>query len=300
MSSPTQPTPDDEISLLDILVVLAENFWLLLLAPLAIGAITFGIVSFQPKTYESTATLQPRTTYDKFGNPMGETAAVMTARLQSPELQLPTVGKQPFIAERKLDAKELQSLLDETISIRPDQKSGLVTVSAFAPTPGEAQDLAQDMISSYTEAARPQGTAKQQIEERIAVAQNALAVLDPAIKAILGVDPKTGKLKSDLANQPAPPPALDDLVAQKTANETQIRELQNSLIPTMPDIVLRAPTLEEKPVRPKRLQLTAIATILSGLALTVLVFIRAALRAAAHDPEVSDKITRIRKGILLR
>jgi len=33
MSSPIHPAPDDEISLLDILVVLAENFWLLVLAP---------------------------------------------------------------------------------------------------------------------------------------------------------------------------------------------------------------------------------------------------------------------------
>ena len=298
MTPPTQT--DDEISLLDILVVLAENFWLLLLAPLAIGAITFGIVSFLPKTYESTAILQPRTTYDQFGNPIGETAATMTARLQSPELQLAAAGKQPFIAEQKLDSKELQALLGETISIRPDQKSGLVTVSTFAPTPGEAQNLAQDIISSYTEAARPQGAAKQQIEERIAVAQNALAVLDPAIRVILDVDPETGKVESDLAGQTASRPALADLVAQKIANETQIQELQNSLIVTMQDIVLQAPTLEEKPVRPKRLQLTAIATILSGLTLTVFVFIRAALRAAAHDPEGADKILRIRKGILLR
>lgn len=296
----TPPTtqPDDEISLLDILVVLAENFWLLLLAPLTIGAITFGIVSFLPKTYESTAILQPRTTYDQFGNPIGETAESMAARLQSPELQLAAIGKQPFVAEQKLDAKELQSLLKGMITIRPDQKSDLVTVSAFAPTPGEAQNLAQDVVSSYTEAARPKGTAKHQIEQRIAVAQNALAVLDPAIKVILDVDPQTGKVESDLANQPASRPALADLVAQKTANETQIRELQNSLVVTMQDIVLQSPTLEEKPVRPKRLQLTAIAMILSGLALTVFVFIRAALRAAAHDPEGSDKITRIRKGIL--
>lgn len=294
----TTPDPNDEISLLDILVVLAENFWLLLLAPLAIGAITFGIVSFLPKTYESAAILQPRTTYDQFGNPIGETAAVMTARLQSPELQTAAAGRQQWIAEQNLDAKKLRSLLEESINIRPDQKSGLVTISAFAPTPGEAQSLAQGLILSYTEAAQPQGAAKQQIEDRIAVAQNALAVLDPAINVILDIDPDTGKVESDRTNQPSPRPALADLVAQKTANETQNRELQNSLVVTMQDIVLQAPTLEEKPVRPKRLQLTAIATILSGLALTVFVFIRAALRAAAHNRQGADKITRIRKGIL--
>jgi len=68
----------------------------------------------------------------------------------------------------------------------------------------------------------------------------------------------------------------------------------------MQDIVIQAPTLNEKAVKPKRLQLTAIAVILSGLVLTVFVFIRAALYAAGNNPEGANQIARIRKGILRR
>ena len=67
---------------------------------------------------------------------------------------------------------------------------------------------------------------------------------------------------------------------------------------TMQDIVIQAPTLNDKAVKPKRLQLTAIASILSGLVLAVFVFIRAALRAVADNPDGAEKVVRIRKGIL--
>ncbi len=230
MNTPTQPTPDDEISLLDILVVLAENFWLLVLAPLAIGALTFGIVSFLPKTYESVAILRPKVTLDAQGNSIGETPAVMAARLGSPEVQLAAVDSQPWIRKQQFDGVQMAKFLERFIGVRVDRQSDIITLNAMAPSPSEAQSLNQ------------------------AILETVLAKMPPV-------------------------------------DGTKM---------TMQDIVIQAPTLNEKAVKPKRLQLTAIATILSGLVLTVFVFIRAALRAAAHDSEGSDKITRIRKGILRR
>ncbi len=121
MNTPTQPTPDDEISLLDILVVLAENFWLLVLAPLTIGAITFGIVSFLPKTYESDAILRPKVTLDAQGNSIGETPAVMAARLGSPEVQLAAVDTQPWIRKQQLDRVQIADFLERSIGVRVDR-----------------------------------------------------------------------------------------------------------------------------------------------------------------------------------
>ena len=301
MPPATQPTqPDDEISLLDILVVLAENFWLLLLAPLAIGAIAFGIASSLPKTYESVAILQPTATFDEFGNPRGENSATMLARLNSPELRVPAAESQAWTRDRQLGPRELQSLLQDVIIVRADRQSGLVTVTTYGPTAAEARSLLQALLESYLAVAAPQGSAREQILQRIEVARSALAILDPAIATILNVDKETSEVRSDLATSPATRPALADLVTQRTENKNAIRNLENSLSITMQDILLQAPTLEEKPIRPKRLQITAIAVILSGLALTVFVFIRAALRGASSDPEGADKVARIRRGILRR
>jgi len=298
MSSPTQPTPDDEISLLDILVVLAENFWLLVLAPLAIGAITFGIVSFLPKTYESVAILKPQTTFDEFGNPQCETAASMVARLDSPELRISAAAPQAWIRDRKLEDSQLVSFVQGAASVTADRQSNLVTLRTFAPSPADAQSFGSTLIDAYIQAASPQGPARESILNNIKVAQNALAVLNPAIEVLLRVDQQTGKVTTDLASQSASRSALADLVAQRTANENQITALNNTLKMTMQDIVIQAPTLNEKAVKPKRLQLTAVAIILSGLALTVFVFIRAALRGLSSNPEGADKVARIRKGIL--
>jgi len=278
--------------------VLAENFWLLVLAPLIIGAIAFGIVSFQHKTFESVAILKPQTVFDEFGNPQGETPASMVARLDSPEVKLAAAEKQRWIRERKLDKTQIVSLLGQAVSAKPDSGSNLVTLRAFGPSPGDAQSLGSALIDTYIQAASPQGTARENILNKIKVAQNALAVLNPAIKVLLSVDEATGEVDTDLAVQPASRPALADLVSQRTTSELAIRALNNSLKITMQDIVIQAPTLNEKAVKPKRLQLTAMAVILSGLALVVVVFVRAALRAAAQDPEGAPKIARIRKGIL--
>jgi uncharacterized protein involved in exopolysaccharide biosynthesis len=230
MSSPTQPTPDDEISLLDILVVLAENFWLLVLAPLAIGAITFGIVSFLPKTYESVAILRPKETLDAQGNSIGETSAVMAARLGSPEVQLAAVDTQPWIRNQQFDRVQMANFLERSIGVRADRQSAIITLNAMAPSPSEAQSLNQ------------------------AILENLLLKMPPV-------------------------------------DGTKV---------TMQDIVIQAPTLNEKAVKPKRLQLTAMAIILSGLALTVFVFIRAAFAALGNNPKAAGKIACIRKSILLR
>jgi len=296
----TTPESNDEISLLDILVLLAENFWLLVLAPLAIGAITFGVVSFLPKTYESVAILKPQTTFDAFGNPQGETVASMVARLNSPELRISAAGKQAWIRDRKLDNVEMTGFLKATASVTADRQSNLVTLTAFAPSPGDAQSFGSALIDVYIQAASPQGTARENILNNIKVAQNSLSVLNPAIEVLLSVDEATGEIETVLGSQSASRPALADLVAQRTASEKQITALNNSLKMTMQDIVIQAPTFNEKPVKPKRLQLTAIAVILSGLALTVFVFIRAALRGLSSNPEGADKVARIRKGILRR
>jgi uncharacterized protein involved in exopolysaccharide biosynthesis len=216
----TQPAPDDEISLLDILVVLAENFWLLALVPLAIGAITFGVVSFLPKTYESVAILHPEVMLDQKGNPIGETPAVLAARLNSPELK--AAALQSYAALRGQPAAVFAKASAD--------RQGLVNLSVQGSSCGEAQGYGQALIGTLVPSLR--------VSDGIAV--------------------------------------------------------------TMQNIVIQAPTLNDKPVKPKRLQLTAMAVILSGLILTVFVFLRAALRGASGNAEGADKVARIRRGILRR
>jgi len=169
-------------------------------------------------------------TLDAQGNSIGETSAVMAARLGSPEVQLAAVDSQPWIRKQQLDRVQMADLLKRSIGVRVDRQSDIITLDATAPSPSEAQSLNQ-------------------------------AILETLFAKMPPVD------------------------------GTKM---------TMQDIVIQAPTLNEKAVKPKRLQLTAMAFILSGLILTVFVFVRAALRAAGNIPEGANQIARIRKGIFRR
>ena len=51
------PDTDDEISLLDLALTVAENLRLLIIAPMVVGLAAFGVSSFVPKTFESQAVL---------------------------------------------------------------------------------------------------------------------------------------------------------------------------------------------------------------------------------------------------
>ena len=55
--SPPSTVQDDEISLLDLALTVAENLRLLIIAPIAVGLAAFGVSSFVPKTFESRAVL---------------------------------------------------------------------------------------------------------------------------------------------------------------------------------------------------------------------------------------------------
>ena len=56
---------NDEISLLDLALTVAENLRLLITGPIAAGLITSGISSLLPKTFESGATLNGNDQHEK-------------------------------------------------------------------------------------------------------------------------------------------------------------------------------------------------------------------------------------------
>lgn len=65
-------------------------------------------------------------------------------------------------------------------------------------------------------------------------------------------------------------------------------------------VTLQQPTLPDKPISPKKFQITLISGMLSVFVLLVWAFLRAALRAVSNDPECASKLARIRRGVLGR
>lgn len=68
-----QNEQEDEISLLDLLLIVAQNIKLLIFGPLAIGLLAFGLTTFLPNTFTSHADLT-----------LGESAKAVESTMRSP------------------------------------------------------------------------------------------------------------------------------------------------------------------------------------------------------------------------
>ena len=90
--------------------------------------------------------------------------------------------------------------------------------------------------------------------------------------------------------------SLTTLQERKNDLQNSLLQLENQLAGYGQEILLQQPTLPDKPISPKKFQITLISGILAGFVLLVWAFLRAALRAASDDPECASKLARIRKS----
>ena len=90
--------------------------------------------------------------------------------------------------------------------------------------------------------------------------------------------------------------SLTTLQESKNGLQNSLMQLENQLAGYGEGILLQQATLPDKPIFPKKFQITLISGMLAGFALLVWAFLLAALRAATHDPECARQLARIRKS----
>lgn len=88
---------NDEISLLDLLVIIAEHWLVLVVVPLLIGALAFGMVSMQPHSYRSEAVL---TLPAAVISPLEEPGLSITQDTNTGTTQLVLAGPDPDVTMR--------------------------------------------------------------------------------------------------------------------------------------------------------------------------------------------------------
>ena len=282
--------PDDEISLLDILVVLSENIKLLVIGPILVAAAAYGISSRLPKTYESTAWLRPVAFQSVQSGQSGQgVVAILNSQdtlrtfLQSSEGGKWSAG---------LGEQEALAKLQGTLKASYNAKQDYVSVSVTGSNPAQAQALCQALIQTGLESLKPAGHLKSQITAKINIEKKSLKEIEDIY----------AKLSSQLESQ-ASTAQGDKLVESLTRLQERKNDLQNSLLQLENQlagygegILLQEPTLPDKPISPKKFQITLISGMLTGFVLLVWAFLRAALRAASDDPECARQFARIRKS----
>lgn len=270
----------DEISLLDILVTLAESWKLLIFGPL-IAAVFAGVLSFLwPKTFESVTVL--RLTEED------------VALLHSAPVLDVVIEQFGLLAETNGIVDDARQALKQRISFSIDKKSKLVTIITKAGVPEQAQALGNAVSSALLQELQVKGQEKILLQKNIAINEDIIQNLEDASDSIQR-SLKRG-VHSDLTQESAIKNLVTinaDIAKRKQENNAFLMKLDIKGA----DLFVQRPSLPQRKALPKRGIVMLLTLCASSFTLLLFVFIRKAWRSAALDAESASKIERIR-GVL--
>ena len=276
-------TEENEISLLDLLLVVADNLKLLILGPVLVGLLALGIGYVLPQTFISQAILALPTPTP---TPAQAAAMMVSPIVLDPVIEALNLAKgQPVQAVRIELAGQIKAAVG---------KDGLLRLDVRADTALEAQTIANAVIDHWLKSTVPGEQDRIDLEKRLVYAKGALASINRLLERL------TSEGSANL-NQPLTRgEAGTSIVA---VGELQARYFSEVL--TIPrtlqglsrDVVKQPPTLPVKPAAPKKSLIAVLAALGAGFALLLWVFMRQAWKSAAQDPQAAQKQARLRAAM---
>jgi LPS O-antigen subunit length determinant protein (WzzB/FepE family) len=271
---------DDEISLLDILVTLAESWKLLVVGPLLVGILAAGLSFLWPKNYESVAVV----------------------RLTEPELALlsaapvldPLIEKFGLLPEFDGIQEDARAFLAKKLVGKLDKKTGLATITATARTPERAHEMADAGVDALLQELTPKGKNKTKIEQQILMNERIINVSISAITLLKGQISKDGRTEQSLEITLKYFAILSAEVAKK---EQENIELKRSLSVYDDEVFVQHATLPKKSVGQGKALVVLMSVLASGFGLLMFVFVRKAWVGAAKNAEAASKILKIKQAL---
>ena len=248
---------EDTIDILDVLLTLAENLWLLILGPLLAGALVYGLTFLVPQEYQSTATLRAEADVATYMT----TATVLDASLNN-------LGLLKGLSEE--DAEQARIDLQKRVSTQVGRNDKLVTLTVIADSPRAAQSMASEILVHAFSGLRPRGATLKRLETR-------KATLEQQIKELQVASRTAQKLLEESS------PAGDNgLLAESISSlSASVISMQEALLAVEASIqgytdenVMQAPTLPKKPASPNKALIAILAAVGIGFLLTVFVLLR--------------------------
>jgi capsular polysaccharide biosynthesis protein len=281
IQSPVFNADEEDVSLLDLLVTLAENVKLLILGPLLVGLSALGLGYVLPQTFDSVAVLQADQT---------------TASLMTSAAVLDPVAASLGLA-KNATVEETRRTLRTQVKTAVGRTDKLLTLTVSAGTPQQAQALATAILKQTYQQSSPKGSVRARLEVQLAQAQGRLNSAQTAAASL------SKRLDSSAASSASGSELVRgyaDLLTAAAAAQKQIGELETQLEGLSEALLVQAPTLPEKASKPKKALLAIGATLATGVLLLLFVFMRQALRNAAADADAAGKLARIRRALGLK
>jgi uncharacterized protein involved in exopolysaccharide biosynthesis len=280
---------EDEISLLDLVLTVAENLKLLIFGPLCAGLIALAIAFTQPNIYTSKATILPpgqegtsagallMSSMGGLGGIAGDLAGLKDpaqryiAYLKSDMLRNTIIEK--YDLQKRYERKNLTETriqLSNNMSISSDKQSGLISIDVSDLDPKFAAEMANGLVAELRVF-----VGKLDLQE----ARNRRNFLEEQIKDV------TTRSFLDQFSQQAIITGLVRQFEMAKVDEARVG-------PTFAQVDIAMPP--ERKSAPKRAVIAILTTLATGFILLIFVFVRQALRNAESDPEAKDKIAQIR------
>lgn len=288
MSTPDTITPaheGDELDLLDLLVVLAENLKLLILLPLLAGIAALGISYLIPKTFESNSILQP----NKPGVAVpGQLLASYIKSTDVLERVANEVQFKPDLSpERRLKA------LEKHVLVNVGKQDQLVTLKTHAHSPDAARQLNQVIWQQVLPLTVPRPKEMERLQEQLKSEQERLQSGEK-------LEASTAQLLGSGATNESTARLYGELLTSNSARQRSIATLESQMEGLTAENLAQQPTLPEAAIKPQKPLIAIGASLATGFLVLLFVFGRHALRGASQDPTQADKVQRLRRALRLK
>jgi LPS O-antigen subunit length determinant protein (WzzB/FepE family) len=292
-SEPTAMESDDAIDLQDLLLTVAESARLLVIGPLLIGALAYGVAHVVPQTFESSAVLKidaPAGPNVAAGMSPAAMASLMTNNVVL-NRSLKALGQLEGADER--EAEDRLTALRRNVRAQVGRNDSLLTLTVAARSAEAAQKTAQTILSSAFEESRPRGIEQDKLQAEMALGKQMLLDLESSGET----------LKSSMAQAKGNPnadigalaEAMAQLAGDRLRLQSSLHQLERRVAGVSEGDLLQPPTLPQRAVAPRKGLVAILATLGGGMALLLFVFVRQAWRSGNSTEQQRNRWLALRK-----
>lgn len=269
---------ENQVSLLDLLLVVAENIKLLVLGPLVIGLLSLLAGFAFPQSFTSQAILV-------------SAPAQAAPMMKSPLVLDPVINALNLSGSTSMESARLR-LAGQIKAVMG--KDALLRLDVTAGKPEEAQRIANLIIDSYLKTTMPGELDRADLEKRLSYAKSSLESVRKLIDRI--TSDGSGMLNKPITLGEAGTSivALGELQARYLG---EVLSIPRTLQGLSRDAVIQPPTLPTEAVAPKKSLIAFMAALVSGFALLLWVFMRKAWVNTQQDPLTAKKQARLRAAM---
>lgn len=275
-----------EMGALDLLLVIAENIRLLVLGPVLIGVLAWGLAHFLPPTYSSQAILV-----------LPLPSMVLTQPMQTPA-QAASLMVSPLVLDPVIELLHLSQGVSIQVArdalaqqVKPDAgKEGLLRLEVRAGTPVLAQAICAAVVDVWLKTTVPGPQDRAYLEQRLTFAKTALDSVTALINR-LGTDGEA-RLGKPLTRGEAG----NSLVGLAELQERYLNNvllIPNEMQGYPRDVVRQAPTAAVEATRPTKIVVAIMSAATTAAVLLLWVLLGQAWKRSARDAALAEKQSRI-------